>query len=90
MILDKRVKSQVVSEEEHGTPRSEPLWCNTSYMRAKTVHLIVQICHMVNFFYIIITVFLFRSGHNPPDPCNPSNRPVTRVSYQLLDHSNNK
>ena len=38
MILDKRVKSQGVSEEENvsiiGTPRSEPLRCNTPYMRA--------------------------------------------------------
>ena len=38
MIKGKRVKSQGVSEEEHefiiGTPISEPLWCNTYYMRA--------------------------------------------------------
>ena len=40
MNLDKRIKSQWLSEEEHdfliGTPMKEPLWCNTSYMRAWT------------------------------------------------------
>ena len=38
MILDKKVKSQGVSEEEHdfiiGTHMMQPLCCNTSYMRA--------------------------------------------------------
>ena len=38
MILDKRIKSQGVREDEYdfiiGTLRSESLWCNTSYMRA--------------------------------------------------------
>ena len=38
---------------------------------------------------IDITVILFRSGHNPPDPCNLINRPVTIVTINTLLEQNN-